>query len=246
MLAGIKEILIITTSEDQSAFKNLLGDGTRLGISLTFETQDKPDGLARAFTIGEQFIGESGVALILGDNIFHGGGLGRDLQKSVNPVGSKIFGYQVKDPERYGVVEISHDGSVVSIEEKPKSPKSNLAIPGLYFFDNTVVAKAKMVKLSPRGEYEITSILDMYRIEGALNLTVIPRGTTWMDCGTTESLNDASNYVRAIEERQGNKISVIEEIAWRNNWITTLDLQKIALTYGDNKYGRYLDDLSTQ
>jgi len=246
MLAGIKEILIITTANDQAGFKILLGDGSRVGISLTYEIQNNPDGLARAFTIGEKFIGDSKVALILGDNIFHGAGLGRELKKSTNPDGAMIFGYLVNDPKRYGVAELGPGDTVLSIEEKPKIPKSNYAIPGLYFFDNTVVAKAKAVRPSVRNEYEITSVLDMYRLEKVLKISIMPRGTTWMDCGTTESLNDACNYIRAIEDRQGLKVGVIEEISWRNEWITSQDLKKISEFYGNSTYGKYLNDLSLQ
>ena len=244
MLAGIREILIITTAADQAAFKNLLGDGSTLGINILFAIQDKPDGLARAFTIGETFIGESEVSLILGDNIFHGSGLGRELQKSTKLNGAQIFGYQVTDPQRYGVAELGPDGTVLSIEEKPQIPKSNFAIPGLYFFDNSVIEKAKKVTPSPRGEYEITSVLEMYRLENGLTINLMPRGTTWMDCGTAESLNDACNYIRAVEERQGLKVAVVEEIAWRNGWISSEQLRKISDFYGKSQYGKYLSELA--
>ena len=228
MLAGIRDILIITTPSDQVDFKKLLGDGRSLGINLSYEIQEKPEGLAQAFIIGKDFIGADSVALILGDNIFHGSGLGRDLSKCTNPDGALIFGYEVLLPQRYGVAEVDPKGSVISIEEKPLTPKSNLAIPGLYFFDNTVSAKANKVQKSARGELEITSVLEAYRIEERLQLRVLPRGTAWMDCGTVDSLNDACNYMRVIEERQGFKVGSIEEIAWRNKWISEENLKKLA------------------
>jgi len=240
MLAGIREILVITTVEDQKSFKTLLGDGRSLGINLYYESQEKPEGLAQAFIIGEKFIGEDSVALILGDNIFHGSGLGSNLSKSTNPVGALIFGYEVADPQRYGVAEIDAQGKVISIEEKPETPKSSLVIPGLYFFDNTVSAKAGKVQKSNRGELEITSVLDMYRMEDKLNLEVLPRGTAWLDCGTVASLNDASNYIRVIEERQGFKVGCIEEVAWRKGWISTDQLIVLGKNFGPNEYGRYL------
>ena len=243
MLAGIREILIITTPADQITFQKLLGDGDSLGISLSYEVQEKPDGLAQAFIIGEEFIGSDSVALILGDNIFHGRGLGRDLANVTNPEGALIFGYEVADPQRYGVAEVDTLNNVISLEEKPVKPKSSLAIPGLYFFDNSVCRKAKSVQKSPRGELEITSVLEAFRAEGRLKLNILPRGTAWMDCGTVESLNDASNYMRVIEERQGFKVGSIEEVAWRNNWISNSDLKQLASAYGKNEYGQYLQRL---
>lgn len=243
MLAGIGEILIITTPSDQEVFRRLLGDGSSLGMKLNYIAQEKPEGLAQAFIIGEDFIDKNDVALILGDNIFHGNGLGRDLAKCTNPNGAIIFGYGVNDPHRYGVAEIDGEGHVVSIEEKPQLPKSNLAIPGLYFFDTSVSEKAKKVKKSKRGELEITSILEMYRSDTKLKLQVLPRGTAWMDCGTINSLNDACNYMRVIEERQGFKVGSIEEIAWRNNWISSNDIRALAGSYGSNEYGQYLKRL---
>jgi glucose-1-phosphate thymidylyltransferase len=243
MLAGIREILIITTPADQSAFERLLGDGKSLGISLSYASQEKPEGLAQAFIIGEEFIGSDHVALILGDNIFHGSGLGRDLMNATNSEGALIFGYEVADPQRYGVVEFDSFGDVISLEEKPAKPKSSFAIPGLYFFDKTVCTKAMDVQKSLRGELEITSVLEAFRIEGKLKLRVLPRGTAWMDCGTPNSLNDASNYMRVIEERQGFKVGSIEEVAWRNNWITSTDLKQLASAYGKNEYGQYLQRL---
>ena len=245
MLAGIRDILIITTPNDQAAFQRLLGDGQTLGIKLSYEVQDKPEGLAQAFIIGAEFIGTDSVALVLGDNIFHGIGLGRDLAKCTNPDGALIFGYEVSDPQRYGVAEIDSHENVISIEEKPTNPKSNLAIPGLYFFDNSVSAKAANVKKSSRGELEITSVLEAFRIDGQLKLRILPRGTAWMDCGTVNSLNDACNYMRVIEERQGFKVGSIEEVAWRNKWISTSELKWIADSYGMNEYGQYLRRIVT-
>ena len=243
MLAGIRDILIITTPSDQEVFQRLLGDGSSLGMKLSYIAQEKPEGLAQAFIIGEDFIDKNDVALILGDNIFHGNGLGRDLAKCTNPNGAIIFGYEVNDPQRYGVAEIDGEEYVISIEEKPQLPKSNLAIPGLYFFDASVSEKAKRVKKSKRGELEITSVLEMYRSDGELKLQVLPRGTAWMDCGTVDSLNDACNYMRVIEERQGFKVGSIEEIAWRNNWISKSEMHVLARLYGENEYGEYLKRL---
>ena len=240
MLAGIREILIITTPEDQSSFKRLLNDGHDIGIDISFETQPRPEGLAQAFTIGADFIGTDSVALVLGDNIFQGTGLGGELVNYSNPDGALIFGYTVTDPQRYGVAEIDEDGNVISIVEKPSLPKSNIAIPGLYFFDNTVVAKAKEVQVSERGEREITSILEMYRLDNKLKLNVLPRGTAWLDCGTANSLNDACNFIRVIEERQGLKVGCIEEVAWRNRWIETEELVRLAKSYGKSSYSDYL------
>jgi glucose-1-phosphate thymidylyltransferase len=244
MLAGIREVLMITTEDDQAAFKKLLGSGESFGMKISYEVQSKPEGLAQAFLIGAKFIGSEPVALILGDNIFHGMGLGRDLINSTNPTGALIFGYSVKDPERYGVAEVDENGKVVSIEEKPQFPKSSLAIPGLYFFDNTVSQKANLVQKSARGELEITSILEQYKESGNLTLKYLARGTSWMDCGTAESLNDASNYIRIIEQRQGFKIGCVEEIAHRNGWISERELKILAGRYGSNEYGHYLDQLT--
>jgi glucose-1-phosphate thymidylyltransferase len=244
MLAGIREVLMITTKDDQAAFKKLLGSGESFGMKISYEVQSKPEGLAQAFLIGAKFIGSEPVALILGDNIFHGMGLGRDLINSTNPTGALIFGYSVKDPERYGVAEVDENGKVISIEEKPQFPKSSLAIPGLYFFDNTVSQKANLVQKSARGELEITSILEQYKESGNLTLKYLARGTSWMDCGTAESLNDASNYIRIIEQRQGFKIGCVEEIAHRNGWISASDLKILASRYGSNEYGHYLDQLT--
>ena len=244
MLASIRDILIITTPEDQAAFQRLLGTGQSLGINISYAMQEKPEGLAQAFIIGEQFIESDGVALILGDNIFHGTGLGRDLVKCTNPDGALIFGCEVNDPQRYGIAQVDSNGNVLSLDEKPEIPKSNLAIPGLYFFDNTVSTKASTVQKSVRGELEITSVLEMYRQDAKLRLKILPRGTAWMDCGTVNSLNDACNYIRVIEERQSLKVGCVEEIAWRNGWISTKDLNQLADLYSRNEYGQYLRRLA--
>ena len=242
-LSGIKEILLITTPEDQEAFKRLLGDGTQYGANFEYAVQAKPNGLAEAFIIGEEFIGSDDVALVLGDNIFHGVGLGTQLRSINTQSGATIFAYKVSDPERYGVVEFSSDGNVISIEEKPENPKSSYAVPGLYFYDSDVVKIAKEVKPSARGEIEITSINERYMVEGRLSTRILERGTTWLDTGTFESLHAAASYVQIIEERQGSKISCLEEIAWRNGWISSQDLLKIAEGYKNNPYGIYLNNL---
>lgn len=242
-LSGIKEILIITTPEDQEAFKRLLGDGSQYGANIEYAVQAKPNGLAEAFIIGEEFIGSDDVALVLGDNIFHGVGLGTQLRSINTQSGATIFAYKVSDPERYGVVEFSSDGKVISIEEKPENPKSSYAVPGLYFYDSDVVKIAKEVKPSARGEIEITSINERYMIEGRLSTRILERGTTWLDTGTFDSLHAAASYVQIIEERQGSKISCLEEIAWRNGWISSQDLLKIAEGYKNNPYGIYLNNL---
>ena len=244
MLAGIRDILLITTPEDQNAFGKLFGDGSSLGINVSYASQEKPEGLAQSFIIGEKFIGTDNVALILGDNIFHGGGLGERLESCTEPDGALIFGYSVTDPQRYGVAEIDQLGKVVSLEEKPNFPKSNLAIPGLYFFDHTVCEKAKRVQKSTRGELEIISVLEMYMEENGLKLNELARGTAWLDCGTVSSLNDACNYIRVIEERQGFKVGCIEEVAWRKKWISTKELEGLAKAYGGNEYGLYLQRLA--
>lgn len=243
-LAGIKEILIITTPEDLLAFQRLLGDGSQYGVSFTYETQEKPKGLAEAFIIGEKFIAGENVALILGDNIFHGVGLGKKLKEIRSASGATIFAYKVADPERYGVVEFTKDGEVISIEEKPTNPKSNFAVPGLYFYDSQVVEIAKRIKPSSRGELEITSINEQYLKSGELTTKVLERGTTWLDAGTFQTLHAAARYVQIIEERQGNKISCLEEISWRNGWINKAQLMKLATLYGNNQYGKYLENLN--
>jgi glucose-1-phosphate thymidylyltransferase len=230
MSAGIREILLITTSKDLKHFESLLGDGRKLGIKLKFEIQDHPGGIAEAFTIGKKFIEGENCALILGDNIFHGSGLGRQLINNSTIKGSKIFAYQVSNANQYGVVEFDANGNAISIEEKPAVPKSNFAVPGLYFFDSRVSAIAEKVKPGQRGEREITDILQVYLDEGMLSVEILPRGTAWLDTGTFSALNDAANFVRILEDRQGQKIACLEEIAWRQSWISTKELKEIAMT----------------
>lgn len=243
MLAGIREILLITSPEDQPAFQRLLSRGEELGIQIEYEIQPSPDGLAQAFIIGEKFIDSNKVALALGDNIFHGAGLGTQLRSLTNVVGASIFAYRVNDPERYGVVEFSSEGKVLSIEEKPVLPKSKYAVPGLYFYDEGVVEIAKSVKPSDRGELEITSVNQTYLDQGNLNITVLDRGTAWLDTGTFDSFHAAASYVKIVEERQGNKIACLEEIAWRNHWIDDNQLFKLAEKYQNNPYATYLKQL---
>ena len=241
MMAGISEVLIITTPEYSQQFQNLLGNGAELGMNLVYEVQPSPDGLAQAFLIGESFIGSDSVALVLGDNIFHGAGLGSALASNASlESGASIFAYHVANPQDYGVVDFDSDGKALSIEEKPHHPKSNYAVPGLYFYDNTVIEKAKNVVPSARGELEISSINDAYLVQGNLNVSVLDRGTAWLDTGTFDSMMQASEYVRVIEARQGFKIGCIEEIAWRNGWITTTELQNIAKPLAKSGYGEYL------
>ena len=229
MSAGIREILLITTSKDITHFESLLGDGRKLGIKLEFEIQDHPGGIAEAFTIGKEFIEGGNCALILGDNIFHGSGLGRQLISNSSIKGSKIFAYQVSNANQYGVVEFDANGTAISIEEKPTVPKSNFAVPGLYFFDSRVSAIAEKVKPGRRGEREITDVLQVYLDEGLLSVEILPRGTAWLDTGTFSALNDAANFVRILEDRQGQKIACLEEIAWRQSWISTKELKEIAM-----------------
>lgn len=243
MLAGIREVLVITTPNDSALFQSLLGDGSQIGISIDYAVQNQPNGLAEAFLIGEKFISDEDVALILGDNIFHGVGLGRQLSEVKDLIGAQIFAYEVKDPERYGVVEFDKDGYVVSIEEKPKFPKSNFVVPGLYFYNSSVVDVARGIVPSARGELEITSVNKYYFREKKLNLRMLERGTTWLDTGTFESLHTAASYVRIIEERQGSKISCLEEIAWRNGWISDLEMGIAIKSYRDNDFARYLTRL---
>ena len=243
MLAGIREILVITTPQDQESFIRLLGNGDRYGVSFSFLTQENPDGLAQAFIIGERFIGRDSCALVLGDNIFYGDGLGTQLKEIFNVDGAHIFAYKVKDPERYGVVEFDRHGKVSSIEEKPKSPKSSFVIPGLYFYDNQVVEIAKSVKPSSRGELEITSVNQAYLNLGKLQTTVLARGTAWLDTGTFESLNSASSFIQIIEERQGQKVSCLEEVAWRNGWISDSELAARADEYKSSPFATYLRGL---
>jgi glucose-1-phosphate thymidylyltransferase len=243
MSAGIREILIITTPEDSAAFQRLLGDGSQLGISITYEVQPTPDGLAQAFIIGESFIGSDSCALVLGDNIFHGTGLGKELQSVANPVGATIFAYRVADPTAYGVVEFDSSGQAISIEEKPVQPKSSYAVPGLYFYDNSVVSIAKSVKPSARGELEITAVNNAYLESGNLSVKVLPEGTAWLDSGTFESLHDAASYVRVIEERQGIKVGCPEEIAWRYGWLSDSEVFTAAKKLEKSGYGDYLKKL---
>lgn len=244
MLAGIRDILIITTPEDQSSFQRLLGDGSEFGISLQYAVQATPDGLAQAFIIGEEFIGNDNVCLALGDNIFWGQGFSPILKKAAaRPTGASVFGYQVKDPERFGVVEFDHDQKAISIEEKPIKPKSNYAVTGLYFYDNRVVNIAKNVKPSERGELEITSINQAYLEMGELNVELLGRGFAWLDTGTYESLLEAASFVETIEKRQGYKIACLEEIAWRNKWLTDELLTAAANKMAKNSYGQYLSSL---
>lgn len=239
-LAGIREILIITTPEDSTMFKKLLGDGSQYGASFTFAIQTEPNGLAEAFLIGEKFIDNQNVSLILGDNIFHGVGLGRQLAHFDPDDGAQIFAYKVSDPWRYGVVEFSESGNVLSIEEKPEHPKSQYVVPGIYFYDSNVVEIAKQIKPSDRGELEITSINQHYLSNKQLKVRILDRGTMWLDTGTIKSLHAAASYVQIIEERQGNKISCLEEIAWRRGWISSDQLTSLAFSYEGNEYGSYL------
>jgi glucose-1-phosphate thymidylyltransferase len=243
MMAGIKDILIISTPHDLPYFKRLLGDGKSLGINFQYAEQQVPNGLAQAFVIGEDFIGTDKVALVLGDNIFYGSGLGTLLMKNTDPDGGIIYAYHVSDPERYGVVEFDQDYKVLSIEEKPEHPKSNYAVPGLYFYDNAVVKIAKELQPSPRGEYEITDINKEYLKRGNLKVSILDRGTAWLDTGTFDSLMQASQFVQVIEQRQGIKIACIEEIAWRKGFITTEQLKELAKPLLKSGYGQYLMNL---
>lgn len=240
MLAGIKEILIITTPDDQQQFKRLLRDGSQWGCNIQYEIQDKPNGLAQAFVIGAKFIGKDSVALVLGDNIFYGSRFSHLLQQSANPDGAIIFAYPVSDPERYGVVEFDKNHVAISIEEKPTEPKSNYAVPGLYFYDNSVVEIAKNISPSPRGEYEITDVNRKYLEEKKLKVAVLDRGFAWLDTGTFESLHDASEFVRVIEKRQGFKIGCLEEIAYRMHFIDKAQLLALATQLEKSGYGEYL------
>ena len=245
MLTGIREILIITTPQDQVSFMRLLGDGSRYGVSFTFAVQETPEGLAQAFLIGERFIGAGSSALILGDNIFYGSALGAQLKELREPSGAIIFAYKVKDPERYGVIEFNSTGKVTSIEEKPLKPKSQYAVPGLYFYDNQVVDIARSVKPSARGELEITSVNQEYLKSGKLQAKVLERGTAWLDTGTFDSLNSASSFIQIIEERQGQKVSCLEEVAWRNGWISDSELTARADEYKSSPFASYLRNLLT-
>lgn len=244
MLAGIREILIISTPDDLPGFRRLLGDGSDYGVRFEYAEQPSPDGLAQAFIIGEEFIGNDSVCLVLGDNIFYGQGFTGMLQKAVATAEQEskatVFGYQVSDPERFGVAEIDSEGNVISIEEKPKEPKSNYAVVGLYFYPNKVVEVAKNIKPSARGELEITSVNDRFRADSELKLQVLGRGFAWLDTGTHESLYDASTFVNVIESRQGVKIACLEEIAWRKGWISSDDLTRLAEPMKKNEYGQYM------
>ncbi len=243
MEAGIREILIITTKEDNHQFKNLLGDGTSIGCNFSYKIQEKPNGLAQAFIIGSDFIGKDKVALVLGDNIFYGSGFSKLVRSFSRIKGAAVFAYQVKNPEQYGVVEFDNSFNAISLEEKPKNPKSNYAIPGLYFYDNQVVQIAKTIKPSKRGEYEITDINNKYLSMGKLKVGLIDRGTAWLDTGTFDSLSDASEFVRVIEKRQGYKIGCIEEVAFRMGYINFRHLKLIANNYIDSDYGKYLRNI---
>ncbi len=243
MMAGINDVLVITTPEYKSSFTALLGDGSHLGMSISYGTQDEPRGLADAFLIGEEFIGDDSVALVLGDNIFHGTGLGSSLRANSSVSGGLVFAAHVADPQRYGVVEFDHDMKALSIEEKPTTPKSNFAVPGLYFYDNQVVDIAKGITPSARGELEITAINDHYLQQGNLQVQVLDRGIAWLDTGTFESMMQASEYVRVIEERQGLKIGCIEEISWRAGWIDDQQLRELAEPLKKSGYGHYLEGL---
>jgi len=242
MLAGIRDILIITTPEDSASFKSLLGDGTHLGCLFTYAVQEVPNGLAQAFVIGEEFISDDSVALILGDNIFHGKHFGRQLRADKEIEGALIYAYQVRDPERYGVVEFDNEGNALSIEEKPENPKSRFAIPGLYFYDNDVVEIAKGLEPSVRGEYEITDVNKAYLEARKLKVSMMHRGMAWLDTGTHESLIQASQYVQMIEQRQGMKVGSIEEVAWRMGYIDTEQLKALAEPLCNSGYGNYLLD----
>lgn len=243
MMAGIRDILVITTPEDESQFRRLLGDGAQFGLRIRYAVQPRPDGIAQAFRIGAEFIGDQPVALILGDNIFHGTGLGRQLAGHGDLRGGRVFAYPVADPEAYGVVEFDTDGRVLSIEEKPARPRSRYVVPGLYFYDNHVVEIARALTPSDRGELEITAVNEAYRARGELSVTVLDRGTAWLDTGTFTSLVQASEFVRVIEERQGMKIGCVEEVAWRAGFITDDQLRALAGPLLKSGYGQYLLDL---
>ncbi|HGO5293416.1 TPA: glucose-1-phosphate thymidylyltransferase RfbA [Photobacterium damselae subsp. damselae] len=247
MLAGIRDILIITTPEDNESFRRLLGDGSDFGINLEYAIQPSPDGLAQAFLIGEEFIGEDSVCLVLGDNIFYGQAFSNTLLNAASREhGATVFGYQVKDPERFGVVEFDSEMKAVSIEEKPAEPKSNYAVTGLYFYDNRVVEMAKQVKPSERGELEITTLNEMYLNDGSLNVELLGRGFAWLDTGTHESLHEASNFVETIQNIQGLKVACLEEIAWRNGWLTSEQVQELAKPMMKNEYGQYLMRITSE
>ena len=243
MLAGIRDIAVITTPHDQESFKRLLGSGEKWGINISYLTQLSPNGIAEAILLSEDFLDGSPVALILGDNIFNGSGIGRNLQAFSNVDGAQIFAYQVANPQDFGVIELNSIKEPISIVEKPTTPKSDLAVPGLYFYGNDVVEKTRMLKRSSRGELEVTSLNLEYLKEGRLKVSILPRGTAWLDGGTIEALHDASVYVRVLEQRQGLKLGCVEEIAWRNGWISDVDLNKLAESLLVSGYGKYLLEL---
>jgi glucose-1-phosphate thymidylyltransferase len=243
MLAGIRDILVITTPHDAAGFERLLGDGSRFGVSISYATQPSPDGLAQAFTIGAEFVGAESVALILGDNLLYGPGLGTQLQRFRDIDGGAIFAYWVAEPGAYGVIEFDATGRAVSLEEKPKAPKSNYAVPGLYFYDNDVIEIAQSLEPSARGEYEITDVNRMYLQQGRLHVQVLPRGTAWLDTGTFDQMTDAAEFVRTMERRTGLKIGVPEEIAWRQGYLTDDELRERAELLVKSGYGTYLLDL---
>ncbi len=240
MNAGIREVLVITTPDDQASFQRLLGDGSDVGISVSYAVQPRPEGLAQAFLIGADFIGDQPVALVLGDNIFYGTGLGENLRRNTDPAGGHVFAYHVANPQEYGVVEFDDDGRVLSIEEKPARPKSSYAVPGLYFYDNEVVEIADKIQPSARGELEITAVNDEYLRRGQLTVSVLPRGTAWLDTGTHVSMMQASEFVRVVEDRQGLKIGCIEEVAWRRGFIDDTQLEALAKPLQKSGYGDYL------
>ncbi len=244
MLSGIRDILIITTPEDQAGFQSLLGDGSQFGINLTYKVQPSPDGLAQAFIIGEEFIGNDNVCLVLGDNIYFGQNFSpKLLSAAARTKGATVFGYQVKDPERFGVVEFDENQKAISIEEKPKNPKSNFAVTGLYFYDNQVIEIAKSIKPSARGELEITCVNNEYLKRGELSVELLGRGFAWLDTGTFDSLMDAGQFVQTVERRQGFKIACLEEIAYNHGWLSSEDLKKFAVSMQKNSYGQYLKDI---
>ena len=247
MLAGIKEILVISTPRDIDCFKELLGDGSKVGLKMEYAVQEKPNGLAEAFIIGEKFIGKDNVALVLGDNIFFGQGFSPKVQKAASlEMGAEIFGYLVKDPREYGVVEFDKEKNVLSLEEKPEKPKSKYAIPGLYFYDNTVIEKAKGLKPGKRGELEITDLNKLYLMEGNLKVNLLGRGFAWLDTGTHKNLLHASNFIETIQDRQGNYVACIEEIAYKNGWITKKELVELAEPLLKTEYGKYLMEISEE
>jgi glucose-1-phosphate thymidylyltransferase len=243
MMAGIREVLIITTPQDVDQFQRLLGDGSAWGTEISYAVQPSPDGLAQAFIIGADFIGDDSVALVLGDNIFYGRGLGTSLRGNTELKGGHVFAYHVTEPSAYGVVEFDDEGTVISIEEKPQRPKSNYAVPGLYFYDNDVVDIARNLKPSARGELEITGVNDAYLSRRALSVSVLPRGTAWFDTGTFQGLLEASQFVHVIEARQGQKIGCVEEIAWRNGWLTDDEFDALAEPLVKSGYGAYMKNL---